>query len=35
VDQVGYSFGTVLRVLHKHGGVMRVSPVGKRPAKDG
>lgn len=35
VEQVGYSFGTVQRVLSKHGGVMRVSPVGKRPTQDG
>jgi transposase-like protein len=35
VAQVGYSFGTVQRVLNKHGGVMRVSPVGKRAAQDG
>lgn len=34
VEQVGYSFGTVQRVLNKHGGIMRVSPVGKRAAPD-
>lgn len=34
VKQVGYSFGTVQRVLNKHGGVMRVSPVGKRMPQD-
>ena len=35
VEQVGYSFGTVQRVLNKHGGVMRVSPVGKRATQRG
>ena len=34
VEQVGYSYGTVQRVLDKHGGVMRVSPVGKRGVQD-
>lgn len=34
VAQVGTSFGTVRRVLYKHGGVMRVSPIGKRTRRD-
>jgi transposase-like protein len=34
VEQVGYSFGTIQQVLNKHGGVMRVSPVGRRAAQD-
>ena len=29
VEQIGYSFGTIHRVLHKHGVAMRASAVGK------
>jgi hypothetical protein len=34
VEQVGYSFGTIRRVLHDHGVALRGSGVGKRAAPD-
>jgi transposase-like protein len=34
-ERIGASHGTIQRVLNKHAGVMRASPVGKRPAPDG
>jgi len=35
VEQVGYSYGTIRKVLHEHGVVMRATRIGKREAPEG